>query len=121
MSLENNPQLRRELLPYEEITVPEYAETAAKTFTVEVLPGGTIILRGPCPRCDAVVQVPVVDEVFKGMRSGLRSVTGVTRRAKDQKDHVEPMICTCEDPHPNRPAYNVGCGAYWTLRISARP
>jgi hypothetical protein len=32
--------------------------------------------------------------------------------------HKEPMMCTCEDEHPNRPEGFSGCGAYWTLTIS---
>ena len=103
-------------LPYVELTNETYAEHAAEKFTIEEPEPGTMVLRGPCPRCQAVIEIPVVDSIFRSTRSGRfwrRRPLGT-----DAKVHVEPMMCTCEGEHRNRPEGLVGCGAYWTLTIS---
>lgn len=104
-------------LPYREITNLTYAEDAAESFTVTELARGTLVLRGPCPRCHALIDIPVVSSIFRSSRSvssRLRSRAPKTTEAV----HEEPMMCTCEDEHPNRPNGRSGCGAYWTLTIS---
>ena len=104
-------------LPYTEITAETFAESAAKDFTVTELARGTLVLRGPCPRCRAFIEIPVVSSIFRSSRS-----LGSWPRARAPKareaSHKEPMMCTCEDDHPNRPEGRSGCGAYWTLTIS---
>lgn len=102
-----------EPLPYDEVTDTEYAEKAAAEFTIDTAGYGTLLLRGPCPRCRAVIEVPVVDRVLRDSRSITLPWTGRRR----QEDHVEPMICLCVDSHPGRPDGRIGCGAYWTLLI----
>ncbi|QFZ20597.1 hypothetical protein [Saccharothrix syringae] len=99
-----------EPIPYEEITEQSYAETAAASFTVTEVSSAILLLRGACPRCGAALEVPLVGGVFNGMR-------GVSPEAADTDGHVEPMACTCEHDHPNRPEGMTGCGAYWNLRI----
>jgi hypothetical protein len=104
-------------LPYVETTDEAYADFTAQNFTVEKVEPGTIILRGPCPRCHAMIDIPVVDLVFRSTREILfwRRHT----RSPEPRARVEPMMCTCEDEHPNRPDGLYGCGAYWTVTISA--
>lgn len=95
-------------LPYRVVTEPEYAANAARTFVVETYPEGRL-LRGDCPRCGATIEVPLVDEMFSR-----RPVPGPS-----PADQAEPVICTCREPHPGRPADDVGCGAYWVFVIPA--
>jgi len=102
-----------EPLPYREVTNEEYAALAARQFTVEEPKPGTLILRGPCPRCHAVIDIPVVGGIFRTSR-----LLGGNLRARQQADYVEPMMCTCEESHLGRPNDVVGCGAYWTLTLS---
>jgi hypothetical protein len=106
-------------LPYKEITDETYALQAAKSFAVTEPARGTLILRGPCPRCRAVIEIPVVSSIFRSSRS----ISGLlrTRATSAEVDHREPMMCTCEGDHPNRPPERKGCGAYWTLSISSTP
>lgn len=94
-------------LPYLEVTDEAYATAAAQTFSVVEVEPGTLALRGPCPRCNAVIEIPHVDNV---VRSALPS--------GGAPEGGEPMICTCDGLHPNRPDGLYGCGAYWTLIIS---
>ena len=96
-------------LPYVETTEEEYARLVARTFTVAEPQPGTLVLSGPCPRCSAPIDIPIVTEVFRAGRvRGGRAEGG--RRA-------EPMACTCEEEHPDRPDGLHGCGAYWTLLV----
>lgn len=101
-------------LPYAEVTESDYAERAAATFRASRPAPGTLVLTGPCPRCDTVIRVPVVDGVYKGpsrFRLG-------TQREPEPPQRLEPLICTCEEEHPGRPAGRVGCGAYWLQQIT---
>jgi len=98
-------------LPYSEVTEERYAQLAAQHFRVEEPGDGTLILRGPCPRCGTTIEVPVVRSV---VRTWWRRPT-----PEPVAPHVEPMMCTCEDEHPDRPEGRYGCGAYWTLTITA--
>lgn len=106
-------------LPYVEITEDAFAEKAAETFAVAELARGMLILRGPCPRCQAQIDIPVVTTLFRSPHSfvGLFSRKGPKAAGEDDLE-PEPMLCTCDDDHPGRPADRVGCGAYWTLTIS---
>lgn len=101
------------MLPYLETTEDRYAEEAARTFSVVEAGPGDFVLRGPCPRCGTIVDIPVVDEFFRGsltLAHAPQSAAG--------GDFVEPVICTCDDDHPNRPGERFGCGAYWTFIIT---
>lgn len=111
-------------LEYRETTRPEYAEWVAEQFTIEEPEPGTQIVRGPCPRCRTVIDIPVVSAVFRlvvdDALGATRAVWG-RKRASAPNPQVEPMMCTCEDPHLGRPQDYVGCGAYWNLTISPPP
>ena len=117
MTASNPPPGHPTPLPYKEMSDDTYAESAVKDFTVTEPARGTLVLRGPCPRCHAFIEIPLVSSIFRSSRS-----VGGWPRARAPKaaeaGHKEPMMCTCEDDHPNRPAGRSGCGAYWTLIIS---
>jgi hypothetical protein len=102
------------VLPYRETTDAAYADTAAATFTASTPAAGVLMLTGPCPRCATVIQIPVVDGVYKGLRLRRREPAPTSPTPR-----VEPMICTCEEPHEGRPADRIGCGAYWLLELTA--
>jgi hypothetical protein len=102
--------------PYLEITEDSYSAFAATHFQVEEPAPGTLVLRGPCPRCRAVTEAPVVDSIFRSTR-GVRFWRRPTGPA-GVASHVEPMMCDCAEDHPNRPDGFSGCGAYWNLTIS---
>jgi len=104
-------------LPYAETTDDAYSATAAKSFTATKLAEGTLVLRGPCPRCHAVIDIPVVSSVFRGSRS-LGGWLRAQAPRPSEDSYTEPMLCTCQDDHPDRPAGRSGCGAYWSLTIS---
>jgi hypothetical protein len=100
-------------MPYREVTEDRYAESA-QNFTIEEPRPGTLVLRGPCPRCEAIIDIPVVSGIFRSSRL-LGSRGPHNSPATGQ---IEPMMCTCEDDHPGRPEGAFGCGAYWTLVLS---
>lgn len=104
-----------EPLPYVEMTESRFAEEAAKTFIAQSHPEG-IVLSGNCPRCGAPIQVPLLVETFsRGVRWGRGTYAGPPPATARRS---EPIICTCEEPHPGRPDGYVGCGAYWTLVLT---
>ncbi|MFJ8569868.1 hypothetical protein [Streptomyces sp. NPDC093514] len=109
-------------LPYEEITAPEYTALAAALFTLDAGgPDGTV-LRGSCPRCGAVLAAHAAQDALRGLR--LRSFPDAVRRmgaAPRTGERVQPMRCTCEEPHPGRPEGRTGCGASWTLLLTTEP
>jgi hypothetical protein len=109
-----------ELLPYREVTDPTYTQLVAQNFTLDEPEPGILVLRGSCPRCSALLEIPAVGSIFQGMRS-INDIFGRRRPIPPSGTHVEPMICTCEDEHPNRPEGRTGCGAYWTLLIPTSP
>lgn len=117
----NDPPLKRgESLPYFEITDEAYGRLAAQSFTVEEPASGTLVLRGPCPRCETLIEIPVVNRIFRSSRTiSSRLRRNVTNAA--ETGHVEPMMCTCQDGHAGRPEGQSGCGAYWTLTIPSQP
>jgi hypothetical protein len=92
-------------LPYLETTAPDYAGAAASKFTIEDHGAGLQILRGPCPRCAAPIDIPIVRQVVKSFG------------AAPDTDNVEPVMCTCEETHDGRPEGRVGCGAYWNFAL----
>jgi len=106
-------------LPYAEISEDAFAERAAATFTVAEPTRGMLILRGPCPRCQTQIDIPVVTTLFRssyGFGGRFLAKGPPATRAGDVEP--EPMVCTCDDEHPGRPADRFGCGAYWMLAIS---
>ena len=67
MTASNPPPGQDAPLPYTEITDETYAESAANDFTVTELARGTLVLRGPCPRCHAFIEIPVVSSIFRSV------------------------------------------------------
>jgi hypothetical protein len=104
------------VLPYQEITEDDYASCAAVAFTASRPVPGTLVLTGPCPRCTVIIHVPIVDGVYKSSRR--RRTTTAAQPEPSATQRVEPVVCTCDEPHADRPANRVGCGAYWLLRIT---
>lgn len=96
-------------LPYAEMTSHGYAATAAASFVVEDYGEGVELLRGPCPRCGSLIEVPV----FAGVVRTYRPQTGTPDA--DEDGVSEPVICTCTEKHEGRPEGRVGCGAYWNF------
>lgn len=90
-------------LPYSETTTLDYATAAASTFTIDDHGVGLQVLRGPCPRCEALIDILIVKLVVKG--------------ASPVPDSVEPVTCTCEETHDGRPEDRIGCGAYWNFAL----
>ena len=90
-------------LPYAEITDDAYGEAAAATFTVREF-DAAVVLDGGCPRCHDPISFTLVDAVFRNDTApaalGYRTV-----------------FCTCVADHPPRADDQVGCGAYWTVRL----
>lgn len=96
--------------PYQETTDPRYAAAAAAVFEIREQVTGGLTLRGPCPRCHTEIEIPVVARVVRGL------AWGPGTPAEDEPD-VEPVICTCAEPHGGRPEGRVGCGAYWNFTL----
>jgi hypothetical protein len=101
---------RTGLLPYQEISEPDYATEAAKTFQLDKIRVGMWALRGSCPRCRAHLEILVVYDVV---------VKGRTAPTGPEQDDNEPVMCTCDEPHPGRPQGQLGCGAYWIFALPA--
>jgi hypothetical protein len=101
-----------ELVPYRELSEPDYAETAAATFVIEDFDIGMSLLSGLCPRCGVAIEVPLIDGVFRGDRR-----VDTAERAGGAR--TVPIICTCTEAHPGRPDGRVGCGAYWIFDLPA--
>lgn len=99
------------MVPYQEITEPAFAEKAAATFTIENYGIGMDLLQGPCPRCLAVISIPMFREIVKG------SEGGASASGSGDESAGEPMICTCDEEHVGRPAHRRGCGAFWNLIV----
>ena len=53
------------LQQYQEVTDVAYGEDAATTFEVEEPDRHTIVLRGPCPRCQHMMDFIISDEVVR--------------------------------------------------------
>lgn len=105
-------------LPYQEITDHSYAQRAAANFTIEVPRRGMRVLRGECPRCEAIITIPLPPTMFDGSRW---SITGILRRGAAEPDDpppYHPVMCTCDThEHAGRPEDATGCGAYWNFVI----
>jgi hypothetical protein len=99
--------------PYRETTGDSFAETFATGATATPIRRG-VLLTGRCPRCSDRMQFPVVTEIFQ---TTIVPTTGPAPAAAEEK----PLMCTCQEPHPDRPAGEVGCGAYWNIRLTRSP
>lgn len=90
--------------PYEELFLPEYAETAAATFEAEANGRGDVVLTGRCPRCGHAMEFLIVKQVVRDVVSPAPA--------------PEVVFCTCRHDHPGRPDEEVGCGATWALEVT---
>jgi hypothetical protein len=99
-------------VPYREVSEPEYTQLAAKSFVIEDFGSGMSLLSGPCPRCRSAIEVPVIDRVVRAVQFDEDLAPTDIRTV--------PIICTCSEAHPGRPAERVGCGAYWVFDIVSR-
>lgn len=102
---------------YAETTDDKYSEDAAQMFEPIQVAKGTLILRGPCPRCRAVIEIPVVNSIFRSSRMLSGRLRG-PKAGSSQAAYIEPMLCNCQYEHRDRPDGRSGCGAYWTLTIT---
>ncbi|MET7878877.1 hypothetical protein ABZS52_18330 [Micromonospora profundi] len=100
-------------LPYAEITADNYAATFAATSIGSPTRRG-VLLRGECPRCGDDMEFPMVTEIFQHS-------TGAPPGAAPRLGQDQPMLCTCTAAHPDRPAGEEGCGAYWNISLSVEP
>jgi hypothetical protein len=98
---------------YAEKTDDRYAERAASEFTADST-AGAVTLRGPCPRCQHVMEY-LIGDVVRHWRWRPAAQPAAPRPEPETTEH---MICTCEEEHPGRPADYLGCGAFWDLAIS---
>ncbi|MFH0173786.1 hypothetical protein ACIA6D_17460 [Streptomyces cacaoi] len=100
-------------LPYQETSEQHYTTAAFATFTVETADLHLLILRGPCPRCGAEIEIPVIDTMLSGSRAALPFGAAPV----PAESRTEPVLCTSAADHPGRPEGAVGCGAYWMAAI----
>jgi hypothetical protein len=103
------------LLPYQETTDSRYVE--APGFSVERAAFGVWILHGLCPRCAAQINVPVLDPVFGGSRVKFALDAAGDDSRPESDEELVPVLCTCTEAHPGRPAGAVGCGAFWNYSL----
>ena len=101
------------MLPYLETTEADYPHKAASTFTINNYGAGMELLRGPCPRCLALIEIPIFKEIAKG---------GADLGRSPDEPVGEPMICTCDEEHEGRvPAGNyiragkAACWYWWRM------
>ena len=114
-----HPDPRR--LPYQVITDPAYAQTAAATFSLVDVGPGNRALRGPCPRCTSEFTT-LFGDIFDGQRTIVAPdpTTQPGVPAPSPQHTIEPVACLCEhDEHAGRPPdRSKGCGAYWNFLIA---
>lgn len=118
MPTEASPSSSPGPLRYREVTEPGYAQRAADhNFVLDAAGSDLAVLRGACPRCGDFMTFPVFTWLYKAARPKGQG-TSYAKQVAGQDGQFEPMICTCEEEHPGRPAKEEGCGAYWKLRIT---
>ena len=91
-------------VPYKEESAQDYSQRAAARFEL-VTHRRYLVASGPCPRCNAHLDIPLLTEAVRGLRSG-----GPASAATEV-----PMYCACE----GRPDGAEGCGAYWLFVLPA--
>ncbi|MXM62171.1 hypothetical protein GR925_01565 [Streptomyces sp. HUCO-GS316] len=94
---------------YEESSSQEYSQRAADRFELVRHARRYLVASGPCPRCNAHLDIPVVTEAVRRLGNGALA-SGATE---------VPMYCVCEGEHQGRPDGEEGCGAYWLLVLPA--
>ena len=83
-------------------TGPEYANTPFE----ETPTRGGVMLRGACPRCQHQMELLHIEKMVD------KSILHWGARRRTEPVMVR-MYCTCTEDHPERPADDEGCGAYW--------
>ncbi|TDD50022.1 hypothetical protein E1286_12865 [Nonomuraea terrae] len=83
-------------------------------FTVDKSPTEDgLEVSGVCPACHGRTTTP--------WSYGIAGGKGVFRKKRENAQPSGPrtVACECGYAHPNRPetAWNVGCGAYWTVEL----
>src|SRR4051812_41352772 len=96
-------------MDYEELTGDDYADKFVQSCAPPTMTRRGVLLSGKCPRCEDPMDFPIVTEIYK-------SATGGNPGAVGTED--TPLLCTCKSKHPNRPADEEGCGAYWNIRLT---
>ncbi len=96
-------------IPYEEVSTPEFGESAARTWSFALEPPDdpqVVVLRGTCPRCfdAATYDWP------------LRMVRGAPLPEPVSKAILVTVICFCDVTHP-RAGGKKGCGGYWEFKV----
>ncbi|KUN79275.1 hypothetical protein [Streptomyces griseoruber] len=94
-------------VPYEEGSSQGYSERAADRFELVRHARRYLVASGPCPRCNAHLEIPIVTEAVRALGNGGPASGGTE----------VPMYCECEGEHPGRPDGEEGCGAYWLLVV----
>lgn len=91
------------LLPYQEVTNDEFAESAANFDFREII--GGYLFRGICPRCRDAMEYFHVDETVRAAHK------------QAAREHIVEMVCTCVVAHPGQGPDAHGCGAFWNLSL----
>jgi hypothetical protein len=100
--------------PFVMITAEHYGSTFAAGCEVSSTARG-FRLSGQCPRCEDEMSYDRVMRYFKASRRG--AVVATPSRA--ESDGLVRVLCTCKEDHPGCPDDDQGCGAYWTVEVSA--
>jgi hypothetical protein len=99
--------------PYAEVTADAWATVAAATWSGTVDPGdpaNTLVLTGPCPRCQHQVAPPVILAV--DLAPAVKNLGLV-----DLSEGETTVRCDCGQSHSARPDSKTGCGAFWRMRF----
>lgn len=107
-----------DLMPYAEMSEEAYAELAAASFSGERIEGGSVVLRGPCPRCGHIMEYLISAEVVKSALPWPLSRLQRASRPGAGDAGTETLTCQCEAAHPHRPQNFLGCGASWRLGVT---
>ena len=92
-------------LPFRKVSEAMYGTDFAKTCTAHQTRRG-VQLTGTCPRCGEPMDYLILTRVFLS--------PGAAVAATQQRT----VLCTCGTTHPDTPAGEEGCGAYWNVELS---
>jgi hypothetical protein len=99
------------ILPYADIAY----ETPTEGLSVETS-GAALLITGICPRCHHPTACSVPIGVITPGVAGIEAQN--TEVTPDRYDTV--IVCRCGYPHPNRPATEDGCGAFWRIGLEVQ-
>ncbi|MBA2807791.1 hypothetical protein E0500_010305 [Streptomyces sp. KM273126] len=91
-------------VPYRETTRADYAATYTAGLDLTQINEETVVLSGTCPRCGCACTYVHTRRMFR-------------RPRRNSGNGVIPLYCTCATEHSGRPEEEVGCGAYWNVRL----